>query len=171
MENISHDPKTKHRSHPSRIVASLIVSVIALQLSACGGGGGGSGGGSTASGAGTDIVSSADINPADSGTSSSATNSGNSTSTKSTSTLTLSWAAPVTRADGTPLSLAEVDGFNIYYGNSAGNYTNHINVDDATAQTITLTNVPVGTYYLVMTTYDVNGLESTYSMMVKKTVS
>jgi Putative Ig domain len=85
-----------------------------------------------------------------------------------TGSLTLQWTAPVTRADGTPLSLADIDGYHIYYGTAAGNYPNRVNLADGTAQTATVKNLPVGTYYIVMTTYDVGGLESSYSSMVTK---
>jgi len=78
------------------------------------------------------------------------------------------WNAPVSRADGTPLSLADIDGYRIHYGKSSGNYTNHLNLADGTAQSVSMTNLPVGTYYLVMTTYDVDGRESGYSSEVSK---
>jgi hypothetical protein len=86
-----------------------------------------------------------------------------------TGSLALQWTAPVTRTDGTPLSLADIDGYRIYYGESAGNYPNRLEVADGTAQSATITEIPVGTYYIVMTTYDVSGLESAYSSMVVKT--
>jgi hypothetical protein len=86
-----------------------------------------------------------------------------------TGSLTLQWTAPVTRTDGTPLSLADIDGYRILYGDSAGNYPNQLDVPDGTAQSATITDLPVGTYYIVMTTYDVDGRESAYSSMVAKT--
>jgi hypothetical protein len=43
-----------------------------------------------------------------------------------------------------------------------------IDVADGTAQMATITDIPVGPYYLVMSTYDVSGLESAYSPMVTK---
>jgi NedA-like, galactose-binding domain/Putative Ig domain len=86
-----------------------------------------------------------------------------------TGSLALQWTAPVTRADGTPLSLADIDGYRIYYGDSVGNYPNRLEVPDGTAQSATITDIPVGTYYIVMTTYDVDGRESAYSSMVAKT--
>jgi hypothetical protein len=85
-----------------------------------------------------------------------------------TGSLTLQWSAPATRADGTPLSLSEIDGYRIYYGVSAGDYPDWVDVADGTAQTVTMTDMPAGTYYLVMTTYDVSGNESAYSSMVTK---
>jgi hypothetical protein len=87
-----------------------------------------------------------------------------------TGSLTLSWKAPVKRADGTPLTLSDIDGYRIHYGKTAGNYTSHVNLADGTAQQVNLTDLPLGTYYVVMTTYDVNGLESSYSATVVKNV-
>jgi hypothetical protein len=101
-------------------------------------------------------------------TSAGTTVSGTSTPAQS-GRLTLRWTAPVSRADGTPLSLSDIDGYRIHYGKSSGNYSSHFNLADGTAQTVSLTGIPVGTYYLVMTTYDVYGRESSYSSEVSKT--
>ena len=131
----------------------LVFTVITVQLVACGGG---SGGGSSDEdrAAISDIVGSAG-------------ESGNTdpvnTAPVLTSSVTLGWTAPATRADGTPLSLADIDGFRIYYGESAGNYNNSVEVADGTAQTVTINNIPVGTYQVVITAFDVNGSESGFS--------
>ena len=107
------------------------------------------------------------------GTSSGSTTSGGTTDGSAapvqTGNISLHWTAPVTRADGTPLSLSDIDGYHVYYGTSAGSYPNQLNVADGTAQSATITDIPVGTYYIVMTTYDVTGLESVYSATVAKT--
>jgi hypothetical protein len=105
-----------------------------------------------------------------SGATSTVTNTASATGTATTGSLTLNWTAPVARADGTPLSLADIDGYRIHYGKSSGNYTSHVTLADGTAQRATLTGIPVGTYYMVMTTYDVDGRESGYSAQVNKTV-
>jgi len=92
-------------------------------------------------------------------------------STPSTGTVTLKWKAPVARADGTPLSLADIGGYRIHYGKSSGNYTSLLDVPDGTAQSVTLTDLPLGvTYYIVLSTYDVAGRESGYSAVVSKSV-
>jgi hypothetical protein len=181
MENILIDQTMRHRFIHAGIVKALLVTIVAVQLVACGGGGGGSGG--NASGNHSGSVASSGTSSANSATTNSNTNSNSNTntntntnsnsgtSTSNTSTLTLSWVAPVTRSDGTPLSLADIDGYHIYYGNSPGNYPYQVNVSDGTTQQATLKNLAAGTYYIVMTTYDVSGLESSYSVMVKKTSS
>jgi len=124
----------------------------------------GSGGGSAA-GNGTSAGSTSDA-----GTTSKVTSTAPVTGTATTGSLALSWSAPVARADGTPLSLADIDGYRIHYGASSGHYTGHFTLADGTAQNVTLTGLPVGTCYLVMTTYDVDGRESGYSSEVSKIV-
>ncbi|MGB5261570.1 MAG: putative Ig domain-containing protein [Gammaproteobacteria bacterium] len=81
---------------------------------------------------------------------------------------TLTWTAPVARADGSPLSLSEIKGYRIHYGSTAGNYPNVFDVRDGSAVKATVNNVPAGTYRVVMTTYDSNGLESANSPVVVK---
>ena len=80
----------------------------------------------------------------------------------------LQWTAPVARADGSPLSLADIDRYWIYYGTSAGNYTNKISVSNGSAQTATVSNVPTGSWYVAMSTVDTGGLESGRSAAVIK---
>jgi len=87
-----------------------------------------------------------------------------------TGSLDLSWTAPVARADGTPLSLADINGYRIYYGSSDGNYPESVEISDGTAQSATVTGIPVGSYHVVMTTYDTDGRESNYSPSVVKSV-
>jgi hypothetical protein len=87
-----------------------------------------------------------------------------------TGMFTLGWVAPTSRADGTPLAMADIDGFHIYYGDLPGTYTQTINIADGSAVSATVNNLPVGDYYLVMTAYDINGLESGYSAEVTKRV-
>jgi hypothetical protein len=86
-----------------------------------------------------------------------------------TGSFSLSWTAPVARSDGTPMSLAEIDGFRIYYENSSGDYSNSMDVTDGSAQSATVTDVPAGDYYVAMTTYDDAGRESAISAQITKT--
>lgn len=79
-----------------------------------------------------------------------------------TEKMALNWTAPVAREDEAPISMAEIAGFRIYYGTAPGDYLQTIDVNDAYIDEITL-DVPAGTYYLVITTVDVDGRESTYS--------
>ena len=139
---------------------ALAIAVFALQIVACGGSGGGSGTPftTTSSGASPDPAESV-IDPVVEET----------TPVAGTASLTLNWTAPVSRADGTPMSLADIDGYRIYYGDSAGSYPGSVDITDGSAVAATVNNIPAGTYYLVMSTYDVDGRESTYSSEISKT--
>ena len=120
---------------------------MTVQLAACGGGGGGGGGDSAAvfteSSVATEVTA---------------------------SSATLAWVAPVARADASPLSLAEIGGYRVYYGTIEGDYPNRIDIADGSADQVTLTDLPPGTYYFVVTTYDMGGRESEYSSEVVKTI-
>ena len=71
----------------------------------------------------------------------------------------LSWDAPITNADGTPLT--DLAGYKIYYGISSGDYSVIINVGNVTAYRVR--NLAPGTYYFAVTAYDKEGNESAYS--------
>jgi hypothetical protein len=135
-----------HQLIQSRFTKALLVTIIVAQTVACGGGGG-SGGSNSSSG---NNVSDSVVVP--------------------TGSVTLGWTAPATRADGTPLSLADIDGFRIYYGESAGDYTDSVEVADGTAQTVTVNDIPVGTYHVAITAFDANGSESGFSSEIPMTV-
>ena len=80
--------------------------------------------------------------------------------------ITLSWVAPVERENNEPISLSEIAGYKIYYGNSQGSYNNSVDVNDSTAESYKFTNFPAATYYFVITTYDTKGHESQFSSEV-----
>lgn len=96
--------------------------------------------------------------------------SGDATVPKKTGVLELNWSAPATRTDGEPLSLSDIDGYRLYYGKKKGEYVRGADIKDGAAQSATVTGVPLGKYYVVMTTYDTNGVESDYSQSVRKRV-
>lgn len=83
-----------------------------------------------------------------------------------TSSITLSWETPVSLADGQPL--ADLSGFNIYYGKSPLGYSEVIDTGDV--RTYTLQNMPAGTYYFAITAYDSAGNETDFSPEVKKSI-
>jgi hypothetical protein len=86
------------------------------------------------------------------------------------SRVTIVWTAPVARADESPLSLSEIGGYRVYYGTSEGDYPNRIDVNDGSAVEVTLNDLPLGSYYFVVTTYDVAGRESEFSPVLIKTI-
>ena len=87
-----------------------------------------------------------------------------------TGSVSLSWTAPVARADGTALALSEITGYTVYYGTTAGNFPNSINVDHGSSTSATISNLPAGAYFMVVTTRDSDGRESGQSGLVTKQV-
>jgi hypothetical protein len=81
-------------------------------------------------------------------------------------TVTLTWAAPTTNADGTPLT--DLAGYKIYYGTISGNYTEVIDVGNVI--TYKVEGRQPGTYYFAVTAYDTSGNESDYSNEVSKII-
>jgi len=152
------------------------VVVLAMALTACGGGGGSGGdvfADSTDSGIVGDVVTSPDNgSTGDVVTGSPSPGSGGGTVPGvSVGTASLSWNAPLYRADGQPLSPGEIQGYRIYYGTATGNYDNTLDVTDGSVRSFVVSNLPLGIYYFVLTTLDLNGRESTYSNEAVKTVT
>jgi len=83
-----------------------------------------------------------------------------------TQVVALSWTAPVEREDGTPISMSEIAGYRVYYGTTEGNYPNELDIADSYNMQATLSNLVSGTYYIVVTVYDMDGRESAYSQVV-----
>jgi hypothetical protein len=137
---------TNSKHQPSSCRKALTAVFMAAQLAACGGG--------TGSDNASEVLPSEVLLPAD----------------VAPSSVTIAWTAPVARADGSPLSLAEIGGYRIYYGNRQGDYPNRVDVNDGTAVESTLNGLAEGTYYIVVTTYDTAGRESEFSPVVIKTL-
>ena len=93
---------------------------------------------------------------------------GTSTSPTGTSSINLNWVAPATRADGAALAMSEIAGYTVHYGTSKGNYPYSIAINDSSATSVTVTNLQAGTYYMVMTTSDMDDRVSSYSSMATK---
>ena len=90
--------------------------------------------------------------------------------TAQTGSAVLNWTAPVARADGMALAMSEIAGYTVYYGTVAGNYPNSLKINDGSATSVNITNLPLGTYYMIVTTRDSGGRESVESSMVAKLV-
>lgn len=79
-----------------------------------------------------------------------------------TYSFTASWTAPTTNADGSAVSGTLA--YKVYYGTTSGVYTNEVSAGAAT--TLTVSDLPAGTYYVVVTAYYTApspSPESTYS--------
>jgi len=81
-------------------------------------------------------------------------------------TATLTWMAPTTNTDGSPLT--DLAGYKIYYGTAQGVYTTTIDVGNVT--TYIINNLAPGTYYFVTVSYNTSGNESAYSNEISKTI-
>lgn len=84
-------------------------------------------------------------------------------------TVTVSWTAPQTRADGTPMVLSEIGGYRVYYGTQTGIYTDEVDIDDGTAEQVTV-ETGSGDYFFVVTTVDTEGRESEFSQEITITI-
>ena len=92
-------------------------------------------------------------------------------------TSTLSWTAPTTRVDGTPLQATQIEEFRVYHGIDIGENPLAIGpeytaVTGENATDITIKLVPRADPYVIsfaITTVDRDGLESALSETVSKT--
>jgi hypothetical protein len=75
--------------------------------------------------------------------------------------VTLSWTAPVTNQDGTPLT--DLSFYTLYYGPESGNYTENVDIDNAGATTYVLENLVPDIYYFALTASNSAGVESEFS--------
>ena len=78
-------------------------------------------------------------------------------------TAVLSWVAPSEREDSTALSLSEIVGYRIYYGVESGIYQDRIVISDPSATQAQITGISSGNYFVVITTVDTDGRESSWS--------
>jgi len=83
----------------------------------------------------------------------------------------LSWNAPTTRADGSPLTMADIDGYEIYVLSESTGETATITLDDGAASSYTLDNLPADTYHFSMAAKDTQGNLSALSAVVSKTIT
>lgn len=87
-----------------------------------------------------------------------------------TGTATLSWVAPATRQDGSPFSLSDLRGYNVYEGTSTSNMSRVKAINVAATTVYTVSNLAVGTHYFTVTAYDTTGAESSRSNIASKTI-
>jgi hypothetical protein len=82
---------------------------------------------------------------------------------------TLSWVAPTTNTDGSPLT--DLAGFVINYGTSATSLSQQITVSSATVTGYTVTGLATGTWYFTVSAYTSVGTQSAPSNVASKTIS
>ncbi len=119
---------------------------------------------SALAGCGSGNVSSTDVQPS-AGTQPTSTQP--SSAQSATGSASLTWAAPTTNTDGTPLT--DLAGFKVYYGTTPGVYQS---IDVGAATSYEITGLDVGqTYYFTVTAYDTAGVESNFASTVSKLIN
>ncbi|MDR2877377.1 MAG: fibronectin type III domain-containing protein [Chromatiales bacterium] len=83
----------------------------------------------------------------------------------------MSWTAPSTRFDGTPLSLSQIAGYRVYSGTTSNSLSLVRDLNDGSATSYTVTSLAAATtYYFAVSVYDTNGNESSYSAIASKKI-
>jgi hypothetical protein len=83
-------------------------------------------------------------------------------------TATVSWDAPTTNNNGTPLT--DLAGYRIYYGSSPENLTHTVKITTVGLQTYVIDDLEAGTWYFAVRAVATNGTESTLSDIAAKTI-
>ena len=81
---------------------------------------------------------------------------------------TLSWTAPTTRTDGSPLT--NLSGYKIFYGRMSGIYDYQIDINNPGVLTYVIENLASGDWYFALTAYDSAGVESDRSNEVVRQI-
>lgn len=83
--------------------------------------------------------------------------------------VSLSWNTPTQREDGAPLSVSEINSYEIYY-TTDGNQSGTIFVDDPTVSSYTLQSLLPDIYHFSIVTVDRDGIKSELSEIVSATI-
>lgn len=81
----------------------------------------------------------------------------------------LSWTAPTTNTDGSPLT--DLAGFRIYYGNDPANLSNRIDINNPGVNSHTVDNLTTGTWYFESSAFNSAGVESVRSNRASKVIN
>jgi hypothetical protein len=100
-------------------------------------------------------------------TAQSAATSGASSGSGNTSA-TLSWEAPTTNTNGT--ALTNLAGYRIYYGSSATDLSQKVQLNGVGVQTYVFDNLQAGTWYFAVMAVTNSGVESALSNKVSTTI-
>jgi hypothetical protein len=85
-----------------------------------------------------------------------------------TGSITLSWEAPTTREDGSPLT--DLSGYRIRYGRMSEIYDYEIEIDNPGILTYVIEGLKPGKWHFVASAYDSSGLESDLSNEAAKVI-
>ena len=81
---------------------------------------------------------------------------------------TVTWTAPTQNTDGS--ALTNLAGFNIYYGTSASNLNQSVQIANPGLTTYALGNLAPGAWYFAVNAYTTAGAESALSSIASKTI-
>ena len=81
--------------------------------------------------------------------------------TNTSGAVTLSWDAPTENANGS--ALMDLAGYKVHYGSASKDYSDTIEVTNPGLTTYVVQNLPAGTYYFAISTYNSMGVESSLS--------
>jgi len=86
----------------------------------------------------------------------------------SAGTATVNWSIPTQNTNGTPL--VNLAGYYIYYGTSANNLNQTVQVTNPGTTSYVLTNLAPGTWYFGIVDYTTSGVDSGYSNIASATI-
>ncbi|WP_197482704.1 fibronectin type III domain-containing protein, partial [Oleiphilus sp. HI0128] len=84
--------------------------------------------------------------------------------------IALEWSIPEERADGTALDLNEIDSYLIRYGTDASNLAQSVVVGSGSDTSAQIDDMVAGTYYFVILTIDIDGVQSEESEIISLTI-
>jgi hypothetical protein len=82
----------------------------------------------------------------------------------------LSWRIPTTRTDGSQLSMSDIGGYRVYQGDTEDGVVMIVDLSDSSATSFEVKDLTSGIYYFRVTSYDVDGNESSYSYPARKEI-
>jgi hypothetical protein len=85
-----------------------------------------------------------------------------------TGSATLSWTAPTTNTDGSPLT--NLAGYKVYWGTSQGTYPNSVTLNNPGLSSYVVESLVPGTWFFVATALNASGVESSFSGSASKTI-
>ncbi len=71
--------------------------------------------------------------------------------------INLDWTPPATRTDATALDISEIGGYVVYLGSSVDSLQEVVDISDSSVTTYTIDELELGTYYVALKIYDVDG--------------
>jgi hypothetical protein len=86
-----------------------------------------------------------------------------------TASVTLSWVAPTTNTDGTPMT--DLAGYRVFYGTATGQYSQTLSVPSPGVTSVVVEGLAAGnTWYFATKAVNASSVESAYSQEVSKTI-